>query len=183
MTPKRWLERSKTTAHGLLPQAEEAPSWKWANPEETGSPQGSWALAKRLQRVFPSNGPPRPTRCIWKHHSERWRLNVVSVSSQPQVQTILSEGPVAKYRKEHRDTDRDGTFLKIERTCKLWPRHAGPQPQLVCDGMGRSESTTHGSDDSKFHSIFKQVCLTCSSQCRRSSHSSTSGSDNIEALN
>ena len=125
----------------------------------------------------------RPSRCIWKHHSERWQLNVVSVSSQPQVQTILSEGPVAKYRKEHRDTDRDGTFLKIERTCKLWPRHAGPQPQLVCDGMGRSESTTHGSDDSKFHSIFKQVCLTCSSQCRRSSHSSTSGSDNIEALN
>ena len=52
----------------------------------------------------PPMGLHGPSRCIWKSYSERWRLNVVSVSSQPQVQIILSERPVAKYGKEHQNT-------------------------------------------------------------------------------
>jgi hypothetical protein len=85
----RWLARSKDTAHGLLPQAEEAPSWKWANPEETGSPQGSWALAIGLQRVFPLQWASTP----YPSHLETitlrdGRFNVVSVLFELQVQMI-----------------------------------------------------------------------------------------------
>ena len=47
---------TKDTAHGLLPQAEEAPSWKWSSPEETGSPQGSWALVKDYNGCSPPMG-------------------------------------------------------------------------------------------------------------------------------
>ena len=87
----------------IIPTTEERP-WKWASPEETGSPQGSWALVKDYNGCSPPMGLHALPRCIWKHHSERWRLNVISVSSQPQVQIILSDEAVAKYRKEHRNT-------------------------------------------------------------------------------
>jgi hypothetical protein len=55
------------------------------------------------------------TRCNLKSYSERWPFNVVSVSSRQQVQIILSDETVAKYRKEHLNTVR---VPEIERTRK-----------------------------------------------------------------
>jgi hypothetical protein len=47
-----------------------------------------------------SMGLHAPTSCIWKHHSERWRFNVVGRS----FQIILDAEVVAKYWKEDWDT-------------------------------------------------------------------------------